>query len=118
MCGVDMAFGGILSFVTYNGDLPGFDLDPHTIVMDYGGLEAQREFYSPAYNTKEEFESRLPDFRRLLYWQPTLITDKQGNNTQSFFSSDSPGKYVMVVQGISPNGKIGYAKKGFTVTGK
>ena len=114
----NMAFGGILSFVTYNGDLPGFDLDPHTIVMDYAGLEGQREFYSPAYTTKEELDSRLPDFRRLLYWQPTLITDNQGNNTQSFFASDSPGKYVLVVQGISPNGKIGYAMKEFTVTGK
>jgi hypothetical protein len=113
----NMAFGGILSFVTYAGDLPGFDLDPHTIVMDYAGLEAQREFNSPGYTTKEELNSRLPDFRRLLYWQPTVITDKQGNNTQSFFSSDSPGQYVMVVQGISPNGKTGYAIKRFTVTG-
>ncbi len=114
----NMSFGGILSFATYNGDLPGFDLDPHTIVMDYAGLEAHRQFYSPTYNTREESDSRLPDFRRLLYWQPTVVTDKQGNNTQSFFSSDLPGKYVMVVQGISPNGKIGYGKKTFTVTGK
>jgi hypothetical protein len=114
----NMAFGGILSFVTYTGDQPGFDLDPHTMVVDYPGLEAQREFYSPAYQTKEELANRLPDFRRLLYWQPMVITDEQGNNTQSFFSSDSPGKYVMVVQGISPDGKVGYAIKGFTVTGK
>jgi hypothetical protein len=113
-----MAFGGILSFVTYSGDLPGFDLDPHTIVMDYPGLEAQREFHSPAYNTKEELESRLPDFRRLLYWQPAVITDKQGSTTLSFFSSDLPGKYVMVVQGISPNGKMGYAMNEFLITRK
>jgi hypothetical protein len=113
-----MSFGGILSFATYSGDLPGFDLDPHSIVMDYAGLEAHREFYSPAYNTREESDSRLPDFRRLLYWQPTIVTDKQGNNTQSFFSSDLPGKYVMVVQGISPDGKIGYGRKTFTVVRK
>jgi hypothetical protein len=114
----NMSFGGVLSFATYNGDLPGFDLDPHTIVMDYAGLEAHREFYSPPYNTREEVDSRLPDFRRLLYWQPTVVTNRQGNNTQSFFSSDLPGKYVIVVQGISPDGKIGYGRKTFTVAGK
>jgi hypothetical protein len=113
----NMAFGGILSFSTYTGDLPGFDLDPHTIVMDYGGLEPQRVFHSPAYDTKEELESRLPDFRRLLYWQPAVITDKQGNNAQSFFSSDSPGKYVVVVQGVAADGKIGYGVREFTVKG-
>ncbi len=107
----NMAFGGVLSFGTYTGDLPGFDLDPHTVVMDYAGLEAQRVFDSPAYNTKEEAESRLPDFRRLLYWQPTVLTDNQGVGSQSFFSSDSPGKYVIVVQGVSPDGKVGYAVK-------
>jgi hypothetical protein len=111
----NLAFGGILNFVTYNGDLPGFDLDPHTIVMDYGGLEAQRVFYSPAYGTREEVESRLPDFRRLLYWQPNVMTDKRGATAESFFSSDSPGRYVIVVQGVSSDGKVGYAVKWFTV---
>jgi hypothetical protein len=111
----NMAFGGILSFVTYGGDLPGFDLDPHSVVLDYPGLEAQREFYGPRYDTKEELESRLPDFRRLLYWQPTIVTNREGHSSQSFFTSDSPGKYVMVVQGVSPNGRLGYAVKEFTV---
>jgi len=111
----NLAFGGILNFVTYNGDLPGFDLDPHTIVMDYGGLEAQRVFYSPAYGVREEVESRLPDFRRLLYWQPTIMTDKRGATAETFYSSDSPGRYVIVVQGVSSNGKVGYAVKEFTV---
>lgn len=114
----NMAFGGILSFVTYNGDMPGFDLDPHTIVMDYAGLEAQREFYSPAYNTREELQSRLPDFRRLLYWQPTVVTDWRGESMQHFFSSDVPGKYVLVVQGVSPDGKIGYGLKEIVVRGR
>jgi hypothetical protein len=111
----NLAFGGILNFVTYNGDLPGFDLDPHTIVMDYGGLEAQRVFYSPAYGVREEVESRLPDFRRLLYWQPTIMTGKRGATAETFYSSDSPGRYVIVVQGVSSNGKVGYAVKEFTV---
>ena len=114
----NMAFGGILSFTTYDGNLPGFELDPHTIVLDYAGLEAQREFSSAAYNTPAEIASRLPDFRRLLYWQPTIITDKQGRNTQSFYASDLPGKYLLVVQGVSSGGKVGYAATMFTVAGK
>ncbi len=87
----NLAFGGILNFATYNGDLPGVDLDPHTIVLDYPGLESQREFQSPAYSSREALDARLPDFRRLLYWQSFLNTDRTGAKTQSFFSSDLPG---------------------------
>jgi hypothetical protein len=111
----NLAFGGILSFVTYHGDLTGFDLDQHSVVVDYAGLEAEREFDSPTYDTKEELDSRLPDFRRLLYWQPNIITDGRGNNTQRFFSSDEPGRYVVVVQGVSDDGEVGWGVREFEV---
>ena len=29
----NMFFGGIINFITYQGDIPGFELDPHATVM-------------------------------------------------------------------------------------
>jgi hypothetical protein len=96
---------GIFSFVTYKGDLGGVDLDPHAVVIDYEGLQIHREFYSPVYDTRDQAISRMPDFRNLLYWSPQV--DASGKDAASFYTSDQPGKYIGVLQGITNSGKAG-----------
>jgi hypothetical protein len=103
----NMAFEGILNFVNYNGHLQGFELDPHSTVIDYEGLQSKREFYSPVYDTQQKAESRLPDFRNLLYWSPDIRTTAKGEKDISFYSSDLGGKFAVVIQGISKDGKTG-----------
>lgn len=93
---------GIFSFTTYKGDLGGVELDPRAIVVDYEGLQLQREFYSPVYDSPAQAGSRIPDYRNLLYWTPTIT--RQGNGTVSFYTSDLQGKFVGVIQGITANG--------------
>jgi hypothetical protein len=100
------AIDGIVSFNTFKGNLDGFPLDPGAIVVDYPGLQLQREFYSPVYDTREPFQSPVPDFRNLLYWAPALTTAK-GNVSIDFYTSDRPGRYAVVVQGIANNGAAG-----------
>jgi len=96
---------GIFSFTTYKGDLGGVELDPHAVVIDYEGLQLRREFYSPVYDTQVQAASRMPDFRNVLYWSPSVLS--QGKATISFYTSDQPGKYIGVVQGIAPKGDAG-----------
>ena len=98
---------GILSYATYKADLGGVELDPHAVVMDYEGMQLRRVFYSPAYETDSEVASRVPDFRSLLFWSPTINTGVQGKNQVTFYTSDEEGKYIGVVQGITPNGESG-----------
>src|SRR5262249_34770036 len=71
-------FPGIMNWISYKGDLAGYILDPHAVVVDYAGLELEREFYSPAYPGAEERASHLPDFRNVLYWSPELSTGAAG----------------------------------------
>ena len=96
---------GVFSFTTYKGDLGGIDLDPHAVVIDYEGLQFKREFYSPVYDTQAQATSRIPDFRNLLYWSPAVSAS--GNGSVSFYTSDLPGKYIGVVQGITASGAAG-----------
>lgn len=100
-------YDGILSFTTYKGDLGGMEIDPHAVVVDYEGLQLQREFYSPVYGTSQQSASRLPDFRNVLYWEPNAGTNPQGKNTLQFYTSDLPGRYLISVQGITRNGEAG-----------
>lgn len=98
---------GIISLSSYKGDMGGLEIDPHAVVLDYEGMQLQREFYSPVYDTAEQKKSRLPDFRTVLYWAPDVNTDQKGNAKVSFYTSDKTGKYVAVFQGLTNSGKAG-----------
>ena len=103
----DLAFDGILNFITYRGDLPDFEIDPHATVIDYEGLQMQRKFFSPVYETAVQIAGRSPDLRNLLFWSPDLKTNTQANGKLSFYTSDLPGKYAVMLQGISADGQTG-----------
>ncbi|MEO5593871.1 MAG: hypothetical protein ABIR15_23495 [Chitinophagaceae bacterium] len=103
----NMYFGGIVNFITYKGDLPGYELDPHATVIDYETLQMQREFFSPVYETQEQSGGRLPDFRTLLHWLPVVKTNKEGKQETVFYTSDMPGQFAVVLQGITADGKTG-----------
>jgi len=98
---------GILNFTSYKGDMGGFEIDPKAVVLDYEGLQLEREFYSPAYETADQQKSRLPDFRNVLYWSPDVNTDATGKAMVSFYTSDKTGKYMAVMQGITADGLAG-----------
>ena len=100
-------FNGIASFTTYKGDLEGFQIDTAATIVDYDALQLKREFYSPKYETKDELSSRLPDFRNLLYWSPTLKTGENGKQQIVFYTSDQLGRYAVVLQGLSATGDAG-----------
>ena len=96
---------GVFSFTTYKGDLGGVELDPRTVVVDYEGLQLHREFYSPVYDSETQISARVPDFRNLLYWSPSVIAN--GKGAVSFYTSDQRGKYLGVIQGITDKGAAG-----------
>jgi hypothetical protein len=109
------SYQGIMNWITYKGDLGGYVLDPHATVVDYEGLQLQREFYSPSYATEEQAASHLPDFRNVLYWCPAVPQDSTAKSTLSFYSSDLPGKYVVVVEGLTAGGDGGSGITSFEV---
>jgi hypothetical protein len=113
--GKNQIFEGIVSYTTYKGNLEGFPLGADIINLEYDGLQLQREFYSPRYETQQQISNRKPDFRNLLHWSPQIITDREGKSRLSFYTSDLKGKFVVVVQGITANGTAGVTTHAFEV---
>ena len=68
------------------------------------GYSELRTFYSPQY-TPVNKKSEKPDFRTTLYWNPNVITT-EGSTEIAFYSSDQIGRYHIIVEGISNDGKI------------
>jgi len=109
------SFDGILNWQTYNGDLANYELDPHAVVIDYEGLQLQREFYAPVYSTKSQFSIHIPDFRSTLLWSPNIKMPAVGKQAVSFYTSDLAGKYAAIIQGLSASGLSGSSTVFFEV---
>lgn len=97
---------GIVNFKTYDNDAPALELDAKALSTSYDGLQISREFYSPVYETPEQKNSRIPDFRTLLYWNPKLTTDNEGKATLKFYTSDRKGTFKVVINGIGQGGEL------------
>jgi hypothetical protein len=106
---------GIFALYSYNNDMAGLQMNSHALILDYEGLQLQREFYSPKYDPSQTSSKRLPDFRNVLAWEPNIVIGKSGEAEINFYSSDRKGKYVGVVEGINQNGVAGSTRFYFEV---
>jgi hypothetical protein len=64
----------------------------------YGYYQA-RTFYTPKYKNPQS-EYYKPDLRVTIYWDPNVVTDKDGNASISFFNADSKAIIKVDVEGI------------------
>jgi hypothetical protein len=109
------AFDGIVNVKSYTGEIGATQIDPNSLVVEFEGLQQQREFYSPQYSSRESAESHMPDFRNVLYWVPQIITGTDGKSRLSFYTSDLKGKFAIVVQGLTKEGLPGNTVSFFEV---
>jgi hypothetical protein len=108
------AFDGIVSFRTYNADLGGFQFDPGTVILNYEGLQANKEFFAPRYELPAEQKSRLPDQRNLLYWNAQVTIDGSPQSIE-FYTGDQTGHFQVIMQGITETGRPVHSVSSFTV---
>ncbi len=97
-------FDGVLNWKTYKPDLNNYQLEEAALVLNYEALQLQREFYAPVYDSEQQYQSKLPDFRNVLNWSPDMLLKSGKPFSSSFYTSDLPGKYAVVVQGLSSDG--------------
>ncbi|HTK19311.1 MAG TPA: hypothetical protein VL442_07360, partial [Mucilaginibacter sp.] len=70
------------------------------------GYYKAREFYSPQYNDPKT-NTAIADLRSTLYWNPNVVTDKDGNASFEYFNTNSKGSYRIVIEGIDASGNLG-----------
>lgn len=73
------------------------------------GFFVNREFYSPKYDANPDPK---PDLRTTVYWNPHLVSDVNGKGKLSYFNTDQPGSYRIVIEGIDATGNL--ARKVYT----
>jgi hypothetical protein len=101
------ASGGAIVITTRNGtERSNVNMQPGLTTYKFTGYYKARSFYSPKYDVKTPANS-IPDTRTTVYWNPVLITDKDGNASFDFYNTDLPGNYRVVVEGIDGDGNLG-----------
>ena len=103
----DQIFDGILSFFTKKKDLSVLEFDESVFRQAIEICQLPKDFYSPDYSIDSLKKSHIPDFRNSLYWKPDLKSTKEGKASVEFFTSDEPGIYTVIIEGISASGKTG-----------
>lgn len=105
----DQTYGGIINFISRKGDFAGIDLPSSGIFVSF-------RFFSESYHHKEiTLPHNVPDTRNTLFWEPLLKPDKKGSVNLSFETSDTPGGYLIVLNGITSRGEVFRTTAGFKV---
>lgn len=74
------------------------------------GYSAIRQFYAPDYAVAQKSQT-APDHRTTVFWQPDIITDKEGKATFKFYTSDDKGTYQLNIQGMTADGRPAQLKQ-------
>ena len=81
------------------------DTPPASVTYRPLPLVQSKLFYSPKYNIVSPI--KVPDYRSTVFWEPDVVTDRNGRAKVSFFTTDIQSKYTVKVAGVDANGNLG-----------
>jgi hypothetical protein len=104
-------FPGIINVITRSADFSCVSLPDYMIRIPYRVIDPVRTFVSPDYSSSDTKITHIPDYRNTLYWNPAVMTDKDGRAVIEFWSSDNKADYLINIEGIAEDGKMISVKK-------
>ncbi len=99
-------FPGLVNVITKAGDFSNVPLPEQAVRLAYQAFGPVKVFSSPDYTDILKKDSRIPDFRNTLYWNPSVITGNDGNSSVRFWTSDFRSAYEVTIQGVTENGEL------------
>lgn len=94
------SFEGLVLFKTYKGDYSGLTFGKNVRIMDFQGALYPSKFTAGGIAKADNF----PDMRSLLYWNPQIDLNPGVSNDINIHTSSLPGKYIIIIEGITENG--------------
>ena len=103
-------FKGLIAVETINGEFLS-SLNRNFIKSeDFQNFQFKKEYFQPPYQSAEDRNSRVPDYRLQLLWKP-VVEVKDSKTEIEFYTSDVPGKYEIILEGFTENGDAVSLKK-------
>lgn len=70
------------------------------------GFHIHKTFYKPIYEP-DSGTTLQQDLRTTIHWEPNIVTDEKGKATFDFYTSDEAGEYLIMIEGLDVNGRLG-----------
>ncbi|WP_143960764.1 TonB-dependent receptor plug domain-containing protein [Litoribacter populi] len=98
--------GGVIAMFTDIGYEEEIDIEggKHIVVHQAQGFSRTRNFYSPTHEDMDYYD--LPDLRSTIYWNPSIHLKNEERKTLNFYTSDAPGTYRVIIEGVSEDGEV------------
>jgi hypothetical protein len=111
----DYTHNGIVHVITIPGKFNNITLPDYAVRLPYRVTEPVPLFSAADYTDPLRKQSRIPDFRNTLYWNPSVKPDSEGRIILEFWTSDLAGEYLIDIQGITTDGSPATIKRLITV---
>ncbi|AMR30565.1 hypothetical protein A0256_03560 [Mucilaginibacter sp. PAMC 26640] len=101
--------GGALIITLKNGSEKTYassDSPTGLITYPFKGYHKARTYYTPKYTAANQTGGNA-DLRSGIYWNPDVLTGKDGKASFTYFNADTKGTYRVVVEGIDDDGNLG-----------
>jgi len=95
---------GVIAVYTRSGEMMRKG-ELHFKMLGYAQAKA---FYMPNYDKSENTNPLPRDGRTTLYWNPSLKVKLNESTKIEWFNSAEKGIYLIYIEAVSPNGKLGY----------
>lgn len=93
-------YEGVANFITYKGDMTGFEFDDNVKMISYKGL-----LYPLAFTGETIREGgSYPDYRETIYWHPIINMEKGEKRDVRCIAPLYSGDFEIVLEGISESG--------------
>lgn len=103
-------FKGVVNFITYKRNLPGFTFGGGTRVVDWQGVSWPQALTGTRLFAGDSF----PDYRQTLYWHPLLEVGAGESVTIPCSLPDYRGSFVVVAEGLDAAGRPVHCRVSFT----
>ena len=98
-------YNGMIQLSSFEGDARSFTLPETALRRSFIAFLPQKQFPPTDYDLT--LDSRLPDFRNTLFWNPMIQTNAEGKAKIQFYTSDALGQYDIHLQGITTDNLMG-----------
>ena len=105
-------FKGIVNFVTYKRNLPGFTFDGSTRVVDWQGVSWPQASTGAQLSDGDTY----PDYRQTIYWHPLLQVAAGQTVIIPIRLPDYKGAFTVVAEGLSVSGAPIIGRISFDIT--
>ncbi len=102
----EYALDGTVAVYTKSGQEYLNFLPDEVLRQDYTFLALSQSFAAVYPQAQQPASPRTPDFRTLLYWEPNVKVDEQGQAALEFYNADETGTFEVVLQGMTTGGRM------------